>query len=67
MPQANMPWVKERQLHNVYLGKTETLTQARLEEGCRALTERARKQKEANQSDSMTCPRFLGVSYSSLS
>lgn len=38
----------ERKLHNVYLGKTELLTQARLEEGCRTLTERARQYKEAS-------------------
>ena len=39
---------KGRQLHNVYLGKTEALTQARLEEGCRAWTEKARKLREAS-------------------
>ena len=40
----------DRKLHNVYLGKTESLTQTRLEEGCRLLAQRTQKYKEVTMS-----------------
>lgn len=36
----------DRKLHNVYLGKTESLTQTCLEAGCDRLAQRAQKHKE---------------------
>lgn len=36
----------DAKLHNVYLGKTAQLTQARLEQACRELAHKARQAKE---------------------
>lgn len=36
----------DRKLHNVYLGKSESLTQACLEAGCGRLAQRAQKHRE---------------------
>lgn len=36
----------DAKLHNIYLGKTEYLTQAHLEAACRHLYEKARRKKE---------------------
>ena len=34
----------DRKLHNIYLGKQDALTQAHLEEACRLIDQRARKE-----------------------
>lgn len=38
----------DAKLHNVYLGKTEQLTQARLEQACRDLADKVYQEKEGS-------------------